>query len=65
MCIRDRLWGHGTGAGTSVWKPHNQIVSLWIDIGIPGVLLYIGSLLLMTFRCFLVKICLLYTSRCV
>ena len=46
------LWGHGTGAGTSVWKPHNQIVSLWIDIGIPGVLLYIGGLLLLTFRCF-------------
>lgn len=46
------LWGHGTGAGTSIWKPHNQIVSLWIDIGIPGVLLYIGGLLLLTFRCF-------------
>lgn len=46
------LWGHGTGAGTSVWKPHNQVVSLWIDIGIPGVLLYVGGLLLLTFRCF-------------
>jgi hypothetical protein len=46
------LWGHGTGAGTSIWKPHNQIVSLWIDIGVIGVLLYIGSLLLLTFRCF-------------
>jgi len=46
------LWGHGTGAGTSVWKPHNQIVALWIDIGIPGVLLYIGGLILLTFRCF-------------
>jgi len=45
------LWGHGTGAGTSIWKPHNQIVALWIDIGIPGVLLYIGGLALLTFRC--------------
>lgn len=50
------LWGHGTGAGTSIWKPHNQIVSLWIDIGIPGVLLYIGGLLVLTIRCFLVKL---------
>ncbi|OYW76489.1 MAG: hypothetical protein B7Z37_08625 [Verrucomicrobia bacterium 12-59-8] len=50
------LWGHGTGAGTSIWKPHNQVVSLWIDIGIPGVLLYIGSLLLLTFRCFTLKL---------
>jgi O-antigen ligase len=50
------LWGHGTGAGTSVWKPHNQIVSLWIDIGIPGVLLYIGGLLLLTLRCFTLKL---------
>ncbi len=49
------LWGHGTGAGTSIWKPHNQIVSLWIDIGIPGVLLYIGGLLVLTIRCFMVK----------
>lgn len=46
------LWGHGTGAGTSIWKPHNQIVALWIDIGIPGVLLYIGGLVFLTFRCF-------------
>ncbi|WP_395735463.1 O-antigen ligase family protein [Prosthecobacter sp.] len=48
---KEPLWGHGTGAGTSVWKPHNQIVSLWIDIGIMGPLLYIGGLLLLTFRC--------------
>ncbi|OYW31561.1 MAG: hypothetical protein B7Z47_00730 [Chthoniobacter sp. 12-60-6] len=46
------LWGHGTGSGTSLWKPHNQVVSLWIDIGIFGVLLYVGGLLLLTFRCF-------------
>ena len=52
---KEPLWGHGTGAGTSVWKPHNQIVSLWIDIGIFGVLLYVGGLLLLTFRVFTLK----------
>lgn len=49
------LWGHGTGAGTSVWKPHNQIVSLWIDLGIIGPLLFIGGLLLLTFRSLMLK----------
>lgn len=53
---KEPLWGHGTGAGTSVWKPHNQIVSLWIDIGFFGVLLYVGGLLLLTFRCLTSKL---------
>jgi hypothetical protein len=26
--------GHGTGAGFGGWKPHNQFVSLWLDLGI-------------------------------
>lgn len=50
------LWGHGTGAGTSIWKPHNQIVSLWIDIGIIGPLLFIAGLLLLTLRSFMLKL---------
>jgi O-antigen ligase len=53
---KEPLWGHGSGAGTSRWKPHNQIVSLWIDTGIFGVLLYIGGLLLLTFRCLMLKL---------
>lgn len=50
------MWGHGTGAGTSIWKPHNQIVSLWIDIGIFGPLLYVGTLFLLTFRSLALKL---------
>jgi hypothetical protein len=53
---KEPLWGHGTGAGTSIWKPHNQVVSLWIDIGIFGPLLYVGTLLLLTFRCLVLKL---------
>ncbi|MCB1277436.1 O-antigen ligase family protein [Prosthecobacter sp.] len=49
------MWGHGTGAGTSVWKPHNQVVSLWIDIGIFGPLLYVSTLFLLTFRSLALK----------
>ncbi|MDI1314192.1 O-antigen ligase family protein [Prosthecobacter sp.] len=53
---KEPLWGHGTGAGTSVWKPHNQVVSLWIDIGIIGPLLFIGGMLLLTLRCFTLRL---------
>lgn len=42
------LWGHGTGAGTAWWQPHNQFVAVWLDIGLPGVLLFAGPLLLLT-----------------
>jgi hypothetical protein len=34
------LFGHGTGAGTNQWQPHNQFVSIWLDIGIFGVLFF-------------------------
>ena len=36
------LFGHGTGAGTNQWQPHNQFVSIWLDIGIFGVVFFAG-----------------------
>lgn len=45
------VWGHGTGAGTAWWQPHNQIVAVWLDIGLPGVLLFAGPLLAVTALC--------------
>jgi hypothetical protein len=42
------VWGHGTGAGTAWWQPHNQFVAVWLDIGLPGLLLFAGPLLLLT-----------------
>ncbi len=47
------VWGHGTGAGTAWWQPHNQIVAIWLDIGLPGVVLFAGSLLVITALCVL------------
>lgn len=38
------VFGHGTGAGTFWWMPHNEIVSLWVDLGIGGPLLYLSLL---------------------
>jgi O-antigen ligase len=45
------IWGHGTGAGTAWWQPHNQFVAVWLDIGLPGVLLFGGTLVLLTLLC--------------
>lgn len=41
--------GFGMGAGELKWRPHNMIVAHWLDVGIFGVLQYIGALLLCTF----------------
>ena len=42
--------GHGTGAGTFYWKPHNQFVSVWIEIGIVGAAMYLGILLVLIYK---------------
>jgi len=44
------LLGHGTGVSGVLWAPHNEYVSLWLEMGIPGVLLFVGTLGLMVFR---------------
>lgn len=38
--------GIGTGAGTEFYQPHNQLLSIWIDLGLLGALLY-GSVLVL------------------
>lgn len=45
------LFGHGTGAGSSRWQPHNQIVAVWIDLGLVGALLYATVLLVISAKC--------------
>lgn len=43
--------GWGTGAGELKWRPHNMIVAHWIDVGIIGVIQYVGALLTFTLLC--------------
>ena len=43
--------GYGTGAGTSQWQPHNQFVTQWIDLGLLGLIQYLGALLTVTIAC--------------
>ncbi|MCE9518306.1 MAG: O-antigen ligase family protein [Verrucomicrobia bacterium] len=39
------IFGYGTGAGSNQWQPHNQIVSVWLDLGIFGMLLFVGAIM--------------------
>lgn len=43
------MFGHGTGAGTNQWQPHNQFVSIWLDLGIFGLLFFAGFLFTLVF----------------
>ncbi|MDG2122743.1 MAG: O-antigen ligase family protein [Verrucomicrobiales bacterium] len=43
--------GLGTGAGTALYMPHNQLVAVWIDLGLVGVLLYGGLLVVLGWQC--------------
>lgn len=45
------ITGHGTGAGTFWWRPHNEIVSLWVDLGLLGPLMYCSMLGYLAWRC--------------
>lgn len=47
---RRPLAGHGTGSGTTCWQPHNQFVSVWLDLGLAGLAIYGGVLAMVTLR---------------
>ena len=49
VCQRP-IVGYGTGSGSSEWQPHNQVVSVWLDLGLSGVVLYLASLLLVSLQ---------------
>ncbi|MGV3662012.1 MAG: O-antigen ligase family protein [Prosthecobacter sp.] len=37
------VFGHGTGISGTIYAPHNEYVSLWLEMGIPGLLLFVGT----------------------
>ena len=45
------LFGYGTGSATAHGQPSNAVVSLWLELGAGGVLLYLGPLLLLSCQC--------------
>lgn len=49
------ILGHGVGAGTSQWQPHNQFVSLWVDQGILAALFFVALWFLLLGKAFTVR----------
>lgn len=47
------LLGHGTGVSGVLWAPHNEYVSIWLELGIPGLFLFVGTLGVMVVRSFM------------
>jgi O-antigen ligase len=33
--------GHGVGAASSNWAPHNEYVAMWLELGMPGLIVYL------------------------
>lgn len=44
------LFGHGTGISGTMLAPHNEYVSLWLEMGIPGLALFVGTWLWLIIR---------------
>lgn len=44
------VFGHGTGISGTVYAPHNEYVSLWLEMGIPGITLFVGTWLWLVLR---------------
>lgn len=40
---RKPVFGHGTGISGTQYAPHNEYVSLWLEMGIPGLILFVGT----------------------
>lgn len=44
------MFGHGTGISGTTLAPHNEYVSLWLEMGIPGLALFVGTWLWLIVR---------------
>ena len=48
--IQRPIFGYGSGAGSDMWQPHNQVVSVWLDLGLLGLIPYLGILGLVVWK---------------
>jgi O-antigen ligase len=39
--MKKPVFGHGTGISGTLFAPHNEYVSLWMEMGIPGLVLFV------------------------
>lgn len=49
--MKKPVFGYGTGVSGTLWAPHNEYVSIWLEMGIPGLLLFAGTLGALVIRC--------------
>ena len=35
------ILGQGVGSSGTLWAPHNEIISIWLELGIPGMLVFV------------------------
>ncbi len=35
------IFGQGVGSSGTLWAPHNELVSIWLELGIPGILVFV------------------------
>lgn len=40
--MQEPAWGHGVGSASTRWAPHNEYVAMWLELGVPGLLLYLS-----------------------
>ncbi len=50
VCLQP-VTGYGTGKGGDLLQPHNQFVTQWLDLGIFGIMQYLGALLTFSIAC--------------
>jgi hypothetical protein len=48
--MKKPMFGHGTGISGTALAPHNEYVSLWLEMGIPGLVLFVGTWLWLVIR---------------
>lgn len=48
--MKKPIFGHGTGVSGTLYAPHNEYVSIWLEMGIPGLVLFAGTWLWLVMR---------------
>ena len=48
--IAKPVFGHGVGAASYPWAPHNEYVAMWLELGAPGLLVYLATLYIPVLR---------------
>ena len=51
--LQKPVFGWGVGAASARWAPHNEYVAMWLELGVPGLLIYLLTLYGPAFRSFM------------